>query len=94
MVDSTLPATNATTASDLQHTDCLAFFDDVFLGIPAPYRRIEKEDKSAAEQAVKPKGKDKAMSILDIHQNAKSKIDEMQRVNREKSLAKIKDLTV
>jgi len=30
---------------------------------------------------------------MDIHQNAQSKIDEMQRVNREKSQQKIKELT-
>lgn len=66
----------------------LAFFDSVFEAIPTTHRPIDKSDAKAPKKA-KPAGK----SLLDLHEQAQSKIDAMQKVNREKSLKKIAELT-
>ena len=60
------------------------------MAIPQAYRQIDKE----AQQAGKKQNKsEKGLSLLDLHAGAQTKIKDMQRVNREKSMAKIKELT-
>ncbi len=67
----------------------LQFFDEVFTAIPPAFRQIDKAD------LVKPKSKkEKPMSLFDLHEGVQGKIKDMQRVNREKSLKRIAELTL
>ena len=68
----------------------LQLFDSVFMAIPQPYRQV---DKQAQQEASRQNKKEKGLSLLDLHMGVQTKIKDMQRVNREKSLAKIKELT-
>ena len=69
----------------------LQFFDAVFNAIPLPFRQVEKSE--AAPKAHKQNAKTKALSLKDLHEGVHTKIKDMQRVNREKSMSKIKELT-
>ena len=69
----------------------MQFFDAVFHVIPLPFRQVEKSE--ATPKAHKQIAKSKALSLKDLHEGVNAKIKDMQRVNREKSLSKIKELT-
>lgn len=60
------------------------------MAIPPAYRQVDKETTQSANRQNK---KEKGLSLLDLHEGVQTKIKDMQRVNREKSLKKIKELT-
>ena len=74
----------------------LDFFDSVFDKVPPVYRQVDpeylKEQARQAKRAQK-KGKEVGLSLADINERAQAKIEEMRRVNREKSQKKILELT-
>ena len=69
--------------------DLTSKFDEVFNAIPPAFRQIDKADLVKT----KPK-KEKPMSLFDLHEGVQGKIKDMQRVNREKSLKRIAELTL
>lgn len=67
--------------------ESLQFFDSVFNAIPPSFRQIDPQEAKQPQKKVANK------SLFDIHQEAHTKIKDMQKLNREKSLLKIKELT-
>jgi len=67
--------------------DSLTFFESVFSAIPPAFRQVDKELKQDKQK------KQKNQSLFDIHEKANTKIKAEQKANREKSLAKIAELT-
>ncbi len=74
---------------DATPSDPFSLFESVFTAIPPAYRQVDASDlpKAPAKQAKA------AKSLMDIHQHAANKIKAEQQQNREKSVAKIKQLT-
>ena len=78
------------TSNNNEMLQTLNFFDTVFNSIPQSFRQIDKQDLVDSKKSNK---KEKAISLLELHQGVQTKIKDMQRVNREKSLKKIAELT-
>ena len=75
---------------DVSSGDTLHFFESVFEAIPPVYRQVDPKDQiKATKQGTGKAGK----SLLDLHEHAAKKIKAEQNKNREKSLAKIAELT-
>jgi hypothetical protein len=86
--------------TDLQDS-ALDFFDDVFLTVAPAFRQVSQEYLDAdadKQQSKKQKKKNKGdanagLSLVEINERAQAKVEEFRRVNREKSLKKIAELT-
>jgi hypothetical protein len=74
--------------TDLVGTETLDFFESVFTTIPPVYRQVDTSEQTKSNKKAKA-GK----SLLDLHEHAAVKIKAEQKRNRDKSLAKIKELT-
>ena len=77
--------------------EALNFFDSMFETIPNAYKNVPKDYREDTEMA-HPKGmkkskKSEPLSILELKERAQQKIENIQKNNREKSMAKIKQLT-
>ena len=70
-----------------------AFFDEVFGAIPTQYRQVHPDYITTPGEGKKPKQKDPRLSLAEINERAQLKIEELRRVNREKSQNKIAELT-
>lgn len=72
--------------------EALDFFDQVFLAVPTTHRVIS-EAYLEEESKPKPSKKEPHLSLAEINERAMAKIEEIRRVNREKSQNKIAELT-
>ena len=73
----------------------LFFFNEMLSCIPQNYIRIEKQEQPTGKKANRRnKDKPQAMSMVDLKLKAQEKIEAIQQTNRDKSQAKIKQLTL
>ena len=83
--------------------EALEFFNEMFDTIPGPFKLInpdyiqdeEMEDANAKnkKKPTQKKLKGQNLSMIEIKERAQQKMETIQKVNREKSMAKIKELT-
>ena len=73
----------------------LDFFDELFGKIPPVYRQVDPEylQEQTKKSKTGKKNKEARLSLADLNERAQAKIEEMRRVNREKSQKKIAELT-
>ena len=79
--------------------ETLAFYDQIINLIPKQYRQIDEEldePTTTAPKKTHKRNKNKSpqnLSMVDMQVKAQMKIDAIQQQNRDKSMAKIKELT-
>ena len=65
----------------------LDFFDELFEKVPPVYRQVDPEylKEQSKKSKTGKKNKEARLSLADLNERAQAKIEEMRRVNREKS---------
>ena len=74
----------------------LTFFDNMYTTVPNSYKLVSQDYKMESEPAPvakKRRDKGKPMSMVELKERVQSKIENIQQKNRDKSMAKIKQLT-
>ena len=71
----------------------MSFFDEMYETIPNSYKLVPKDYQEDVEPKPLKKSKGKPLSMLELKERAQQKIENIQQKNREKSQAKIKELT-
>ena len=71
----------------------MSFFNEMYETVPYSYRLVPKDYKEDVEPQTARKSKGKPMSMFELKERAQQKIENIQQKNREKSQAKILQLT-